>query len=60
MLIRQPPTTVEVTHHVCDYHKRHPGKPYAGCTCSGAYKSRVKPMKDWTEAEKRAYFGPDY
>lgn len=29
-----------VKHHTCDYHKRNPGKPYAGCTCSTSYGQR--------------------
>jgi len=25
------------SHHTCSFHKRNPGTPYAGCTCSGSY-----------------------
>ena len=56
MLVRQPPIEVEVSHTVCGFHQRNPGKPYPGCTCSGAYVARTKPMEDWTEEEKRRYF----
>ena len=57
MLIRQPPLITEVTHNTCSFHQRNPGKPYAGCTCSGSYSAKVKPMKDWTPQERAAYFG---
>lgn len=57
MLIRQPPTKSVVTIHTCDYHKRNPGKNYAGCTCSGSFAVVVKPMEEWTDEERRHYFG---
>ncbi len=57
MLIRQPPMKTVTTRHVCEFHKKYPGQNYAGCTCSGSYGAVVKPMKDWTDAEKRHYFG---
>ena len=37
---------VVTKHHTCDFHKKHPGKNYAGCTCSGAYIYREKKSKD--------------
>lgn len=45
MEIKLPPKDsqeVVVTHHTCDFHKKHPGKTYAGCTCSGSYSLRNK------------------
>ncbi len=27
----------DVSHHTCGYHERHPGNPWAGCTCSSSY-----------------------
>lgn len=57
MLIRQPPIETEISRHTCSFHERHPGVSYAGCTCSGSYKVRVKPMKEWTEDETREYLG---
>ena len=26
----------EVKHSVCSYHKKHPGVPWAGCTCASS------------------------
>ena len=58
MLILQPPMKYTSSYHTCDYHKRHPeDRNYAGCTCSGHYGCEIKPMKDWTDEERRAYFG---
>ncbi len=56
MLIKQPPMITETSHNTCGYHKRYPGKNYAGCTCSGSFSLRVKPIEDWTEYEKKWYF----
>lgn len=25
------------THRTCSYHKKHPGVPFAGCTCASTY-----------------------
>lgn len=57
MIILQPPMKYTETHHICLYHKQHPHKKYAGCTCSGSYGAVVKPLEEWTDAEKRGYFG---
>lgn len=36
-------------HHTCPFHRRNPGVPWAGCTCSGSYgmrrKGSLKPEK---------------
>lgn len=37
MIVEQPKGRIVESHHVCDFHKRKPGKSYAGCTCSSAY-----------------------
>ncbi len=44
MLIEYNSEDYEVVskHHVCDYHKRNPGKAWAGCTCGGSYGFRKK------------------
>ena len=59
MLIKQPPMEIVTEFHTCTYHKRNPGNPYAGCTCSGMIGGKVKPVKDWTEQERLDYFGYD-
>lgn len=28
---------IKVKHTICPYHKKHPKKSYAGCTCSSVY-----------------------
>lgn len=28
--------------HTCDYHKKHPGENWAGCTCSASVGQRLK------------------
>lgn len=43
MLVQLPEKTeVKVTHHVCSFHEKHPGKPYAGCTCGGSFSLKRK------------------
>ena len=38
MLIRDDNEYEVVSDHVtCAFHENHPGKPYAGCTCSGSW-----------------------
>ena len=32
-------------HTVCGYHKRNPGKSYAGCTCFGVWGLRKRSSK---------------
>jgi hypothetical protein len=41
MLIHHDPDewTSKSEQHTCSYHRLHPGKPYAGCTCSGSWSS---------------------
>jgi hypothetical protein len=33
---------VEVNTHVCEFHKKFPGKDYAGCGCSTSYVGKKK------------------
>lgn len=56
MLIKLPPMETTVESNICSYHKKNPGKAYAGCTCSGAITSTVKPLEDWTKEEREDYF----
>ena len=39
MLIEYNPDDYEVVSqsHTCGYHEKNPGKPWAGCTCSGSH-----------------------
>lgn len=37
---------VESGSKTCAYHKEHPGKNYAGCTCSGWYTTRLKTKEE--------------
>jgi hypothetical protein len=34
-----------VTTHTCDYHRKHPGENFAGCTCSAQYLTRRKDQR---------------
>lgn len=38
-------------HHTCDYHKKHPGAQWAGCTCWGSY-GQVKKTKRELSVDK--------
>ena len=58
MLIKQPPTKIIITTHTCDFHKKYPGTNFPGCTCSGSYRTVVKPPEEWTEEEKRFMADP--
>ena len=51
-----PPTTSEITHHTCNFHKKHPGSQFPGCTCSSSYTTKTKPMAEWTEEERSRHF----
>jgi hypothetical protein len=31
-----------ITDSICEFHKKHPGKLYAGCTCSTSFSLRRK------------------
>lgn len=42
MLIIQKPMITESSHTVCPFHKKYPGKHFAGCTCSSTYIYREK------------------
>lgn len=33
------PSKMKIEHDICDYHKKHPGANYAGCTCFASYAS---------------------
>lgn len=37
MLNDLPKGKVDVSQAICGYHQKHPGKPYAGCTCSAQW-----------------------
>ena len=37
MILNAEKGKAKVFHRVCPYHRKHPGKPFAGCTCSSAY-----------------------
>ena len=54
MLVEYNPEDYEtvLTSHTCEYHKKHPGKTWAGCTCSGSYGLRTKEEKS-SEAVNR-------
>lgn len=56
MHIVQKPSKVETFYHRCDFHKRHPGRNYPGCTCSGGFRRVEKPESEWTEEERRWYY----
>ena len=46
MLISYDPDEYESVYesHTCHFHKRHPGKAFAGCTCSfGSFQKRRSP-----------------
>lgn len=49
------PTEIVIARYVCPYHRRHPGEPYAGCTCRTGHVAREKPPEKWTEEERKRY-----
>ena len=53
MLIRYDPDEYQTVsqYHTCEFHKRYPGEPFAGCTCSGSLMSRRRTL-DEIEAVK--------
>ena len=55
MLIVQRPGRSTFSSHTCDFHKRHPDKQWAGCTCSASYGWQEKPPAEWTLKEREAY-----
>ena len=60
MLVKVPPMETKVEHTICEFHKRNPYEYYAGCTCSHSYSAVIKPLKDWTEDERRYAEGADW
>lgn len=60
MLITPNPRKMKVVHtrEVCDYHKRHPGASWPGCTCSSSY---VYTEDDNEDSDARAIpgWGPE-
>ena len=50
MIIHEKPNQIAVsTQHTCDFHKKNPGKQWAGCTCSGSFG-----VRDMTDEEIKA------
>lgn len=41
MLIPARDYTYNVERHTCDYHRKHPGEPWAGCTCHSSISQEV-------------------
>ena len=39
MILNVPPCRSEVRHTICEFHKRNPHTPHAGCMCSSSYVS---------------------
>ena len=52
MLIEIKPQITKSEFYPCDFHRKNPGKPYAGCTCCGSYSSRDKKPEELTEDER--------
>ena len=50
------PQICESTHHTCNFHKRHPGRPFPGCTCSASYTTRDKRDDEMTREEWEHYW----
>lgn len=48
MLIRYDPDETETVYesHTCFFHQKHPGEPFAGCTCSSSISSRQRAPED--------------
>lgn len=40
--------------HTCDFHKRNPGKSWAGCTCAGSHGLVKKPAEELLAAQKES------
>jgi len=44
----------EISHSTCPFHKKHPGEPYAGCSCSSSYiRRRATPEERRTNKIQR-------
>jgi len=52
MLIVQVPTKTVTSRHTCAFHKKNPGKEYAGCTCSSSYSQIAKTFEEMTKEER--------
>lgn len=55
MYIVQRPTETRVETKTCDFHKRHPGKTFPGCTCVTSISSREKRLSEMTAEEQERY-----
>jgi len=55
MLIHHDPDRyiTEAKQTTCDYHKAHPGKPWAGCTCSGSMGLREATPEEYRARRQR-------
>jgi len=43
LIVRDPKEyDISIKKHVCDFHKKTPGKHFAGCTCSSNYDYKRK------------------
>jgi hypothetical protein len=56
MYIVLRPTICTSERRICEFHKKHPGHNFPGCTCSCAISSREKTLEEMTEDEKKNYF----
>lgn len=52
MLIFQRPLVTKFRQTTCDFHKRNPGKPFAGCGCTVSVTSREKTWEEMTDEER--------
>ena len=42
-----------VTQTICGYHKRNPGIPYPGCTCSTTFTTRETTTEEYRERRRK-------
>lgn len=49
------PQVTKVEHRTCQFHQKHPGRSFPGCTCSTSVSSRNKTFKEMTPDEIAAY-----
>lgn len=56
MHIVQKPTVSKVEKRTCEFHKKHPGGNFPGCTCMISFSVREKTFEEMTEEERDWYF----
>lgn len=56
MHIVQKPMKQKIEKHICEFHRKHPGANFPGCTCWTSFLCQEKEFSEMTVTEIEQYF----